>query len=61
MRFVENADQPPWHGYMLAAAMFAASFLKTLMNEQYFYFKHLTMLRVQSALMAATYRKVATF
>lgn len=56
--FIEGADNPMWHGVILAVAMFLASESSSLFLNHYYYLMYRVGTRVQSVLTTAVYRKV---
>ncbi|XP_059177498.1 multidrug resistance-associated protein 1-like [Physella acuta] len=50
-------DEPVWHGYLLATALFLSSVLSQIIYESYIFQCNLTTIRVRAALVSAIYRK----
>lgn len=55
---MSHDDEPDWHGYMLAAALFVVSTMGQLLFEFYIFQTHKFGLSVKTALYSAIYRKV---
>ncbi|XP_059177504.1 multidrug resistance-associated protein 1-like isoform X2 [Physella acuta] len=51
-------DEPVWHGYLLATALFLSSVLSQIIYESYMFQCNLTTIRVRAALVSAIYRKI---
>jgi len=56
--FTEDPSIPMWQGVGLAALMFIASELSSLMLNHYYYLMFRLGVRIQSVLSAAVYKKV---
>ena len=60
IRFTSNAnegvDQPAWHGYALASALFVTAIIQSICLHQYFHRVMKTGMRLRSALINAVYR-----
>lgn len=59
--FTQDASIPIWHGALLAAAMFTASEISSLLLNQYYYLMYRVGTRIQTCLTAAVYQKVWIF
>lgn len=57
--FVSNNDEPKWHGYLYALALFVIAITETILMEYYFHVAFKMGIRVFSALSGAVYRKVS--
>eukprot|EP00123_Amoebidium_parasiticum_P018424 comp24199_c0_seq1/m.44437 comp24199_c0_seq1/g.44437 ORF comp24199_c0_seq1/g.44437 comp24199_c0_seq1/m.44437 type:complete len:1466 (-) comp24199_c0_seq1:528-4925(-) len=55
--FTKNEDEPMWHGYVYAGAMFGVALLQSFLLHQYFHRCFQTGLRVRSAIVTAVYQK----
>ncbi|XP_059177507.1 multidrug resistance-associated protein 1-like isoform X5 [Physella acuta] len=53
-----SEDEPVWHGYLLATALFLSSVLSQIFYEYYFFQCNLTTIRVRAALVSTIYRKI---
>ena len=57
--FVESEDPFVWRGYLYAILMFVLTIIRGMIQQQHFFGKFVTGMRVRSALNAAVYRKVS--
>ncbi len=58
IRFAQDLDQPPWHGYLYAVLLFLAAVLQSLLLHQYFHRCMLIGMNMRSSIIAAVYNKV---
>ena len=56
--FVEDGTQPVWQGYLVAVTMLVLTIVRGIIQQQHFFGKFTTGLRIKSAINAAVYRKV---
>ena len=50
-------DQPTWHGYVIAVAMFASALVQSICLHQYFHRVMKTGMRLRSAIINVVYDK----
>ncbi|CAL1528365.1 unnamed protein product [Lymnaea stagnalis] len=55
--FTSQEDEPNWHGYLLATALFLTSVMSQIIYEYYLYQCNVTGIRVRASVVSAIYRK----
>ena len=56
--FVESGDPYVWRGYLYAISLFVLTIIRGIIQQQQFFGKFVTGMRIKSAVNAAVYRKV---
>ena len=58
VHFMQDMDEPRWHGYLYAALLFLVTVVQSLFLQQYFLRCMATGMRVKTAVVAIVYKKV---